>query len=387
MNIALVIILYLGFISLGLPDQILGVAWPDMRQEFHLPLDFAGILVVTTSLCTTISSFLSGHMTKRFSVWSVLVLSAALTGFAMVLYGLSPTWLLVILITIPLGLGAGAVDSVLNDYVAKNLSSRHMNWLHGFWGLGATLGPALMTLGITVSKSWRPGYIFIGLIQLLLLILFLFTKKLWDNSAAEVPKEHLKVSLLAPKPLLSVLFFFVYTALEGAIGVWFFSVLVEDRGIEKHIAGTLITVYWASLTIGRFIMGYFSKKLDCSKIISTSLSFSILGISLLFIENTTATLFALIITGLSFAAIYPCMMFETSNRFGHREASVLTGYQVGFACLGYALVIPFMGVILDKTSLDTFVFMLLFMGVLLVVFDRLLGKLIGKDGQARRTSR
>jgi len=379
MNILFIIVLYFGFISLGLPDQILGVAWPDMRRTFNLPLDHAGIIIIAVSLCTTISSFLSGYLLRRFSISSILIASAALTSFGMLLYGSSPYWWLIILATIPLGLGAGAIDSVLNDYVSKNLTSRHMNFLHGFWGIGATLGPAIMTLCISLTHSWRVGYITIGMVQFVLLTLFFGTRKMWKktNTKTEVSaKEPYKLNLFTPAPLTSVLLFFVYCALEGSIGVWFYSILTEFRGVNKGLAGAFIVVYWCSLTVGRFVLGWLSEKMNCSKTISFSTYGVLLGTILLFFDNSLLTLLALMITGASLSGIYPCMMFETSYRFESRAASVLTGYQVGFACLGYALLVPLVGMIIENFGLALFVPILILMAILLIIMDKFLHKIL-----------
>jgi fucose permease len=369
-NTFLIVILYAAFIGLGLPDQVLGVAWPSIRAEFGLPLDFAGILIITTSLGTTISSFSSGWLTRKFGMLNVLLTAAALTACALLIYALAPSWWVIVATTIPLGLGAGAVDSVLNDYVSKTLTSRHMNFLHGFWGIGATLGPAIMTLSLATTGVWRFGIIAVALFLALLFFLFLASRKLFKHESFEVAaKEKVNFNIFEKAPFMSVMFFFIYTALEGAVGVWICSVLIEHRGMEATIAGVFTTIYWGSLTVGRFLNGSFAPKLVCSRVITWSLAGAVLGICLMFSHNNYIILFALIGTGLAFSALYPCMMFETSSRFERGQASVLCGCQVGFSCLGYALGVPLVGFLINNFSLSYFVPILLIMAISLVALD------------------
>lgn len=369
-NLLLLLVLYLGFISLGLPDQVLGVAWLDMRHFFNKPLDYAGVLVFTTTLFTILSSFCSGFFVKRFSVQTILIGSCVLTAFALLGYGFSSSWVYIILFSVILGSGAGTIDAVLNDYVAKNYSPKHMNWLHACWGIGATLGPAIMTFAIASTSNWRIGYFIIGSIQVCLLIIFIAAKKLWKKQElASCEKETQKPNLFTLAPMLSALFFLFYVALESSIGLWFYSVLVENRGVEKGLAGALVVVYWASLTCGRFVVGLISEKISCSKIITIGIYGVIVGILMLFVHNLFLTALALVLIGFCLSGLYPCMMSETAHRFDNETALVLTGYQVGAAGIGFAVLTPLVGVFINNTNLSYFINIILLFGCVLLIID------------------
>lgn len=369
-NMLILLVLYLGFISLGLPDQVLGVAWFDMRHFFNKPLDYAGVLVFVITFFTILSSFFSGFFIKRFSIQAILIGSCIATAFALLGYGFSSSWVFIILFSVILGSGAGTIDAVLNDYVAKNYSPKHMNWLHACWGIGATLGPAIMTSAIAFSANWRVGYFIIGSIQIFLLVIFIATKKLWKKQEISIcKKEPQKPNLFALAPILSALFFLFYVALESSIGLWFYSVLVESRGVEKSLAGALIVFYWASLTCGRFIIGFISEKVQCSKIITIGICGAILGSVMLFAHNLFLTTTALMLVGFCLSGLYPCMMSETANRFDNETAMVLTGYQVGTAGIGFAVLTPLVGVFINNTSMSYFVNIILLFGCVLLIMD------------------
>ena len=362
----LLIISYLSFISLGLPDQILGVAWVDMRSFFSKPLDYGGVLLFITTIFTITSSFLSSWFIKKFNISKILITSCLLTAMAIMGYGLSFKWWNLILFSVILGLGAGTIDATLNDWAAKNYSPKHMNFLHGFWGVGATLGAFIMTSAIKYTSNWRFGYILVSLIQFVLCIIFFTSKKLWNitktsnNLHLEEKNASKKdINILSPEAIGSMVFFLIYVCLESSIGLWFCSVMVESYHIKKEIAGILIVLYWGSLTLGRFLTGLMTKKFSSSKLITNGILFAILGIFFLFSKNIYLITFGLILTGLSLSGLYPNMMHETPKRFNDETATVLTGYQVGFANIGLAILTPMVGFMLEKTSLALFPIILL----------------------------
>ena len=362
-------ILYLGFISLGLPDQSLGVAWPSMRRFFNKPLDWAGIIVLTTGILTALSSFASGYFIKRFSISTILITSCFLTASGIMGYALTPVWSGILISTFFLGIGAGIIDASLNDYVAKNYSSKHMNWLHGCWGIGATMGPAIMTFAISRYHNWQQGYFIISLIQFALMAVFITASPLWRTTKAELPAavdDEKNPKVWALKPLMSMAIFFFYSATEFSVGLWFYSVMTELRGIDAARAGSWITMYWAFLTFGRFIIGFFSNKLGNKKVILFSLIGALCGISMLLADYSPAMILGLAVTGFSFSGIYPSMMHETPKRFGSKLGAVMTGFQAGAASLGVVILSPLIGVFITQTSLETLVpiLMLLIIGML-----------------------
>ena len=242
----ILIILYAAFISLGLPDQAFGVAWPDMRRFFGQPLDAGGVIIFLLAMMSAFTSFGAGWLRKRLSIAAVLIVSTFLTVVGMLGFALSPVWLVLLVAVLPYGLGAGAIDACLNDYVAKNYSSRQMNWLHACWGIGASLGPAIMTVAVT-RFNWQKGYVFIAVLQMILLLFFVFTRKMWKEtpvSAASAFDSSLPDKFWMPAPLLSAAFFFVYTAAEFSLSVWFYSVMVEEYRISPALAGSVVVAYW-----------------------------------------------------------------------------------------------------------------------------------------------
>lgn len=352
-KIVILIVLYFGFISLGLPDQALGISWPWMRQSFDKPLDYAGILVTITTLLSAVSGFSSAYIMNRYKVSLILSFSCLLTMSGIFGYAISPNFYILILCTITLGLGGGAIDSCLNNYVAENYSSRQMSWLHGCWGIGATLGPIIMTTAIAQQGNWRGGYIAIAAIQFILLMGFLSTAKLWKMSKKEIVVNiESSIKLKSLESIASCSLFFLYTAVETSIGLWFYSYMLESLKISPEIAGSGIVLYWSSLTVGRFVIGTFANKLGNRKIIAYGMLGSIIGMGFLLSNNMFLIAFGLCFTGLALAGIYPSMMHETPKRFGTKLGKILTGYQSGVASLGVATLPPLIGFVIANTSLS-----------------------------------
>lgn len=373
-KLLVLLILYLGFISLGLPDQVLGIAWPSMRSQFDKSLEAAGILVFCVAILTASSSFCSGYFIKRFSTSTILITSGFLTMSGLLGYGLSQTWLQLIICTIPLGIGAGAIDASLNDYVAKNYPSKHMNWLHGCWGIGAAMGPAIMSYSVVSNASWRNGYIIIAGIQVFLVLFFILTAKMWKKSS---PREEIvslvkKDKILSLAPMLSIFMFFIYTCIESSIGVWFYSVLIEQRAVSTAVAGTWIVLYWSFLTLGRFVIGAISNRLGNRKLINYGIYGAIISLCFLLWNNETLNILSLCTLGFSLAGLYPSMMHETPRRFSSKLAATLTGYQVGMAALGVAILTPLVGVIISNIGLNYLIPILLFLTFIMLVMNKIL---------------
>lgn len=348
-----IITLYLTFIALGLPDQMLGVAWPQMRADLGLDLDKAGVLISAWCLMGALASFFAGRIIKNFSIFAILITSVCLNIFGLLGVASSSSFSMVIICFLIWGAGAGTIDSYLNDYVGKKYSSKHMNWLHGFWGVGAALGPAIMTLSLVFDDSWRLGYVLVAFVLCLLVVFFIFTRKIWENDVILVSKKCLsKCNKFSSLPvLLSIFMFFIYSCVETCVGLWFYSFMIEVRKFDIATAGFLVVCYWATLTIGRFVLGSFSADICNKKIINISLLVSLLGFSLLFINSVSYNLLGLLIIGGSFAGIYPSMMHETPKRFESSLASTVMGYQVGMALLGVGFLVPVIGFIIGTYSL------------------------------------
>ena len=288
-GLALLILSYIAFISLGLPDGLHGVAWPDIRGHFNLPIDAIGLVIISATIGYSVSGFFSGVTVRIFGIGGLLAISCGLTATAQLLYAITPWWPLFVASAFVGGIGAGAIDAGVNNYVEKHYSERLMQWLHASFGIGITLGPIIMTLGIRLTGIWRTGYLTVCLIQAVLALLFLFSKKLWsagkndeteEASVAESRTEAaMKETLRHPGAWLSMLLFFLYVGAEIGLGLWVFSLLTESRGIDKTIAGFITSSYWGMFTIGRFTAGWYTRKLTPRALLYMSIGAAAAGCS------------------------------------------------------------------------------------------------------------
>ena len=374
-------ILYLAFIALGLPDQLLGIAWPTMRIDFQKSLDSAGLYAFLVTIFTSISGYFNGNISTKYSVNKILIYSVLLTAIGILGHSISPNWLIFLLFAIPTGLGAGSVDSTLNNYVAMNFSSRHMSWLHAFWGIGSTLGPLIMILAFTLGLNWRGGYFIVSVLLFLLMTLFIFSSKIFEKTPAQIIKEtsSKKIRIISINSFLSTSFFFIYTATEGGVGLWIYSVMTEARNFDTNLAGILVSIYWASLTIGRIIVGFITKKYTDKQIIFFGLLLSLFSMILLCFINQISTTIALITLGFGLSGIYPCMMNDTHKRHEIQKAQILMGHQVGAASLGFAFMIPLLGFVIQRIGLNFLPVILIFFVLYMISIELKLRRLINAD--------
>ena len=268
-KLGLVLLAYIAFIALGMPDGLLGIAWPSIRAGFSIPLDALGMLLTASVAGYLTSSTLSGPLMSRFGVGSVLAASCALTGIGLLGYTLVPVWWMMVLLGVLAGLGAGAIDAGLNTYVAAHFGEGLMQWLHASYGIGVTLGPIIMTVALTSFESWRVGYRVVGVFQILLAGAFMLSLPLWnqkDQPTDDAPKRltdyktPMSETLRQAKVWGSVLLFLLYTGAEASVGMWAYSLLTESRGIDPKTAGFFAGSYWATFTIGRIIAGLYAKR-------------------------------------------------------------------------------------------------------------------------------
>lgn len=359
-HLALLAIIYLAFISLGLPDGVLGVAWTTMRLDLNQPLAALGWLTLVGTIASGLSTIASGHVLKRLGTGPVVMLSGLLTGLALLGYSMAPSLAWLLLLTIPLGLGAGAVDAGLNHFVAAHYSSRHMNWLHGCWGVGATLGPLIMGSALLVPHGWASGYRTLALLQLTLAVLLLASLSLWarENTNAETqadadaPQRLMQpVSTLAT--WLAPLAFFLYVSAELGTGLWAASILVTQRGLSAATAGGWVSLYYGAITVGRFAVGLVANRLGNRRLIRMGLLLAMAGAVLFAVPGLPAplSLAGLVLMGLGCAPIYPSMMHETARRFPADITATVIGRQVGFSYLGGAIVPAACGVLAAAVGL------------------------------------
>ncbi|MEA2698561.1 MAG: hypothetical protein QOI66_2832 [Myxococcales bacterium] len=354
----LLILIYLGFVSLGFPDGALGAAWPQMRAGLGLPVGLAGILTMVATLLSAASSLSSTAIIKRGRTGVVVLVSGCLTGGALVMIARAPSFVWLVVAAVPLGLGAGAVDASLNGYVARHYSGRHMNWLHACWGIGATAGPLVMTQAVRSPDGWRGGYLALGAAQLMLALIFLVTLRLWDTAETSRPTTTQATTGTNPPNSeagwLSPLIFAVYVGVELMVGLWGASLLVESRGVAPAAAGLASSAYYGAITIGRIMVGTVVNRWGNRRMVRLGLGIALLGAALLFRANTAALgTAALLLIGLGLAPVYPCLMHEVPRRFTPDGGLVVVARQSSAAYLGCALLPAAIGWLAQRRSLET----------------------------------
>ena len=344
-HLALLTIIYLAFISLGLPDGVLGVAWTAMRLELHQPLAAVGLLTITLTASSGISTVFSAYVLKKIGTGPVVMVSGFLTGLALLGFSMAPAFGWLLALAIPLGLGAGAVDAGLNHFVAAHYSSRHMNWLHGCWGVGATLGPLIMGAALLAPAGWHHGYQTIATLQLSLAVVLLLSLSLWNRENAKPPAEaHSDEQQARIKPVsplatwLAPLAFLLYVAAEAGTGLWVASILVNDRGTSAATAGWWVSLFFGSITAGRFSVGLVANRLGNRQLIRLGILTAMAGAVMFAIPALPAplSLLGLVVMGLGCAPIYPSMMHETARRFPADLSAQVIGRQIGFSYIGGA---------------------------------------------------
>ncbi len=362
-GIGLILLAFIAFISLGMPDGLLGVAWPSIRADFSIPLDSLGMLLVASVAGYLTSSFMSGPLISRWGVGSVLAASCAMTGVGLIGYTIVPGWWMMVLLGILAGFGAGAIDAGLNTYVAAHFSEGLMQWLHACYGIGVTLGPIIMTLALSTLNSWRAGYRTVGGFQVLLAACFVLTLSMWNRNGSSQKKDEPKrltdyktpmaETLRQPRTWLSALLFFLYVGVEVSFGTWTYSLLTESRGIAPALAGLFTGSYWATFTVGRIIAGLNAKRTGIHFLVQVSVIAAFLGAGLL-VWNPfeTANLLAVALIGFAIAPIFPALMSGTSERVGVRFAANTIGLQMAASGLGTALIPSVLGVLARRFSLE-----------------------------------
>lgn len=369
-KIGLVILSFVAFVGLGMPDGLLGVAWPSIRSGFSIPLDALGMFLTALVIGYMASSFFSGPIVTRLGVGKVLAISCTLTGVALFGYTFVPEWWMMVLLGVVAGFGAGAIDAGLNTYVAAHFSEGLMQWLHASWGVGITLGPIIMTLGLSTTETWHTGYRIVGGFQLFLAACFVLTLPMWsDNDKPATHDEPKKLTdyktpmgetMRQPRVWMSALLFFLYVGAEGALGTWIYTLLTESRGIDPTVAGFWAGSYWATFTVGRVIAGLFANRIGINKLVIGGLLGALIGaVLLVWNPSSVVNLLAVAIIGFSIAPIFPAMMSGTSKRVGEHFAANTIGMQMTATGLGTAVIPGVMGVVAKQVSLETIPLILL----------------------------
>lgn len=363
MYTVLLVLIYIAFISLGLPDSLLGSGWPVMHRDLSVPISYMGIISMVISGGTVISSLLSDKLTRKFGAQKVTVVSVFLTAAALLGFSFSNQFWMLILFAVPYGVGAGAIDAALNNYIALHYSSRHMSWLHCFWGVGTIVSPFIMSYALT-NSTWNFGYRLIGFIQMGIGLLLLFTLPVWKVNPKKTESDNQKaglISVLKIKGVPSLLLgFFAYCAAEATAMNWASTYLVEVKDIATDRAARFASLFYIGLTVGRFLGGFIMNRLGDRKMILLGTGILACGIILLLLptENATVSLSGLIIIGLGCAPIYPCIIHSTPNNFGAENSGVIIGIQMASAYIGSTFMPPLFGLLGNLVSFSIFPFFL-----------------------------
>ena len=389
----LLLMIYLAFVSLGLPDALLGSAWPIMYQEFAVPVSYSGTVFMIICGGTILSSLNSEKLNRRFGTGKITAISVLLTAIALFGFSISHSFLMLCLFAIPYGLGAGSVDAALNHYVALHYSSRHMSWLHCMWGLGASVGPYIMGFVLQRGEPWSRGYLIVSLIQFALAIALFCSLSLWkkkpeeltENSSnapgalegkansdgAGVSKQKalsLKEIFAIPGAKECMASFYSYCALEQTVGLWAGSFMVLALGMEENLAASFVALYYFGITFGRFLSGFFTMKWKDEQLVLGGSAIVFFGIFLLFTPWSKAMVLpALILIGLGCAPVYPSVIHSTPYNFGVEHSSALIGAQMASAYVGTLIMPPLFGVLGRSFSMKLFPYYSMFL-LLLMIF-------------------
>ncbi|HOQ75582.1 MAG TPA: MFS transporter [Thermoclostridium sp.] len=369
----LLVIIYLAFISLGLPDSLLGTAWPAAYKDLGVSVSMAGIVSAVISCGTIISSLMSSRVIRKLGTGLTTTVSVFLTAAALFGFSLSPGYWTMVLFAIPLGLGAGSVDAALNNFVALHYKARHMNWLHSFWGIGASLGPVIMSYFLARS-GWRSGYSAIGWIQTVLVAILVSSLPLWKRvsngqQAAETAGKVFSIKeLLGIKGAKQALAtFFCYCAVESTTGLWGSSFLVLSRGISPETAASWVSLYYFGITFGRFMSGFLTMRITNKKLVRIGLCMIVLGILLIMVPTVDFILMCgFFMIGLGCAPVFPSLIHDTPENFGSDVSQSMIGLQMACAYIGTTAMPPLFGLVGQYISMSLLPFYLIIITVVMI---------------------
>ena len=357
----LLAIIYISFVSLGLPDAMLGAAWPTMHLDLGVPVSFAGGISLTIAMGTVVSSLLSDRMTKWLGAGKVTAISVGMTAAALLGFSVSSEYWHLLLWAIPYGLGAGSVDASLNNYVALHYASRHMSWLHCMWGMGASFGPYVMGMALTNGMLWTSGYRMIGIFQAVLTAVLLLSLPLWkkrpdaqdtENDAPKAPLT-LRQIVAIPGAKEILLAFFCYCAVEPTAILWGSTYLVEHVGMEKETAASLASLFLIGMTIGRGASGFLTYQMSDTNMIRLGQGLIVLGIVVMILPlGAVSAMAGLLLIGLGCAPVYPCIIHSTPDHFGAENSQAIIGVQMASAYVGICLMPPLFGLVANHISVS-----------------------------------
>lgn len=379
----LIVVIYLAFVSLGLPDAVFGGAWPTMYLQFEVPVSYAGIVTIIIALGTIVSSLQSDRLTYRLGTGKVTAISVAMTAVALFGFSISGSFIELCLWAIPYGLGAGGVDASINNYVALHYSSRVMSWLHCMWGLGAMIGPSVVGLVLTGGGSWNKGYQFIALLQALLTVILIISLPLWkkretvvDESGEQIDTQPLRLKeIYAIKGAKEIMIaFFCYCALEQTAGLWASSYMVLHKGVLKEVAASYASMFYIGITVGRFLSGFMTMKLSDKQMIRLGFAVLAVGVGVLFLPlSEYVALAGFVLVGIGCAPIYPCVIHSTPEIFGADKSQAIIGVQMASAYVGTLLMPTVFGIIANHISAGLLpAYLCAILVVMIIMYERLI---------------
>lgn len=375
----------LAFISLGLPDGLLGVAWPSMRAAFGVELDALGLLLAAATGGYVISSFSSGRLLRHVNLGLVLAASCGLTALGLLGFAAATQWLAILGLGTLLGLGAGAIDAALNTYVATHYNARMLNWLHACFGVGAAAGPLIMTAVLRRGSSWRVGYALVGAAQLALAACFVLTARQWprgDGSSHEAPRgadSAMGATLRLPAAWLGMATFVAYAGIEASLGVWTYTLLTEGRGMATAPAGVLASLFWGGMTAGRLAAAAGGGLIPVRQIMRAAIAAIAVGTALILVNANTATTAAgLLLAGLAAGPIFPSLIATTPIRVGKDHAANTVGFQIAASAIGLSVIPGLVGLAASRLGMETIARLFVALAGVLILMYGLLERLTAK---------
>ena len=376
----LIAIIYLAFVSMGLPDALLGSAWPSIYGGMGVPLSYAGLVTIIMAGGTVVSSLLSDSLLRRFGTGWVTAVSTLMTAVALFGFSVSTAFWHLCLWAVPYGLGAGSIDAALNNYVALKYKSRHMSWIHFFWGVGATMGPVIMGGILSGGAAWATGYRVVGLIQTGMTLALFLTLPLWrkndlpQSAASDADGRMTRGQVLKlPGAKALLVAFFCYSSVEATAGLWASSYMTLQRGVAPETAARWASIFYLGITLGRFAIGFITDRVGDRNMIRVGQGCIILGVLVMLLPGSnTVSFLGLILAGLGCAPVYPCLLHETPVNFGKQNSQTMMGFQMACAYTGSTLMPPLFGFLAGRLSIGLYpVYLLLFAVTMLLTAERM----------------
>jgi len=380
-------IIFMAFIGLGLPDSLLGSAWPVMYVQLGTDFSYAGFVTMIVAAGTIVSSLLSDRITRRLGAGLTTALGLTVAAIAMLGFSISSTFWMLCVFAIPYGLAAGTIDAALNNYVALHFSSRHMSWLHSFWGVGAVISPYIMGYSLTQGLGWETGYFSVSMIQVVMAIIMFISLPLWRKNKGGVPPAEERGRALSLPEILKIKgvklilpAFFAYCAAEATTMLWAVSYLVMHRGISEEIAAQYGALFFWGVMVGRFLGGFIADKVGDRSMIRGSIAIMLTGIIMILLplEMDQISLIGLVVLGLGCATVYPSIIHSTPANFGEENSRAIIGVQMAGAYTGSTFMPPLFGLLAGATSISIYPFFILIFALLLLLMTELLNRTVDK---------